>query len=217
MKIPRLALVALNLLAMAPAAGAACPPPAGDLGFSLSEDGDPVGRIGIEIREQEAETTIRTEIDIRVTVLFVIPILVYRHSSVEVWVDGAFRRFSGLTVDNGREFAVTVSVQGNGLRVSVNGAAKDAAGSLLTWLLWCEEALKDGPLLNPLKGRRSEMTVAYRGLEPVAGGDGPARRYDVTRAGRVSRVWYGPDGIVVRAVIPTKRGTRVTVVRALSD
>ena len=138
--------------------------PAGDLGFSLSEDGDPVGRIGIEIREQEAETTIRTEIDIRVTVLFVIPVLVYRHSSVEVWVDGAFRRFSGLTVDNGREFAVTVSAQGNGLRVTVNGAAEDWAGSLLSWLLWCEEALKDGPLLNPLKGRRSEMTVAYRGL-----------------------------------------------------
>ena len=47
----------------------------------------------------------------------------------------------------------------------------------------------------------------------MADGDGPARRYDVTRAGRVSRVWYGPDGIVLKAVIPTKRGTRVTVSR----
>ncbi len=211
MKVP--AAAAIWLLAMIPAAGAACPPPAGDLGFSLSEDGDPVGRLRVKIREQEAGTTIRTEIDIRVTMLLVIPILVYRHSSVEVWADGAFRRFSGVTVDNGREFAVTVSAQGNGLHVAVNGAARDEAGSLLTWLLWCEDALKDGPLLNPLKGRRSDITVAYAGLDQVAGDLRPARRYDVTRAGRVSRVWYGSDGIAVRADIPTKRGTRVTLVR----
>ena len=205
------AVAAVWLLAMVPAAGAACPPPAGDLVFSLSEDGDPVGRLRVRIGEQEAGITIRTEIDIRVNVLFVIPILVYRHSSIEVWADGAFRRFSGVTVDNGREFAVTVSAQDDGLHVAVNGAARDEAGSLLTWLLWCEDALKDGPLLNPLKGRRSEIGVAYAGLEQVAGG--VARRYDVTRAGRLSRVWYGPDGIAVKAHIPTKRGTRVTVVR----
>ena len=213
MKILRVALVMLSLLAMAPAAGAACPPPAGDLGFGLLEDGDPVGRLRVIIRDQEAGTTIRTEIDIRVTRLFVIPVLVYRHSSVEIWADGAFRRFSGQTVDNGREFAVTVSAQGEGLRVDVNGASAPAAGSLLSWFLWCEDALEDGPLVNPLKGRTSEIAVTYRGLEPVAGGTAPARRYDVTRAGRTSRVWYGPDGIAVRADIPTKRGSLVTVAR----
>ena len=211
MKFP--AVAAIMLLAMAPGAGAACPPPAGDLDFSLTEDGDPVGRLKVEFRERDGETTIRTDIDIRVTVLFVIPVLVYRHSSVEVWAGGAFRRFSGLTVDNGREFAVTVSPQDDGFRVSVNGAVKDAAGSLLTWLLWCEDALGDGPLLNPLKGRRSEIGVAYMGLEQVPGVVGPAKRYDITRAGRVSRVWYGPDGIAVRAEIPTKRGSLVTVLR----
>jgi hypothetical protein len=116
-------------------------------------------------------------------------------------------------VDNGREFAVTVSAQGEGLRIEVNGASAQAAGALLSWLLWCEDALMDGPLVNPLKGRRSKITVSYAGLEPVAGRDKPARRYDVTRAGRTSRVWYGPDGIAVRADIPTKRGSLVTVVR----
>ena len=116
-------------------------------------------------------------------------------------------------MDNGRQFAVTVSPRGEGFRVSVNGAVKDGAGALLTWLLWCEDALKDGPLLNPLKGRRSQISVAERGLESVAVGDSPARRYDVTRAGRTSRVWYGDDGIAVRAIIPTKRGSLVTVVR----
>jgi hypothetical protein len=213
MKTLRLSLVALGLLATAPASGVACPPPAGDLGFGLLEDGDPVGRLGVKIRERETGITILTVIDIRVTALFVIPVLVYRHSSEEVWSDGAFRRFSGFTVDNGREFAVTVSAQGEGLRIEVNGASAQAAGALLSWLLWCEDALMDGPLVNPLKGRRSKITVSYAGLEPVAGRDKPARRYDVTRAGRTSRVWYGPDGIAVRADIPTKRGSLVTVVR----
>jgi hypothetical protein len=211
MKIPVVA--AICLLAMAPAAWAACPPPAGDLGYSLWRDGDPVGRLQVSIGEGEAGTTIRTEIDIRVTVLFVIPILVYRHASVETWTDGDFRQCSGFTVDNGREFAVTVTPQENGFRVTVNGAAKDGAGALLTWLLWCEEALEDGALLNPLKGRRSEITVADRGLETVAGVASPARRYDITWAGRTSRVWYGEDGIAVRAEIPTKRGSLVTVLR----
>ena len=213
MKTLRPVTAALTLLAMAAAAGAACPPPATDLGYSLWQDGDPAGRLQVTIGKGKAGTTIRSDIDIRVNVLFVIPVLVYRHSSVEIWSDGAFREFSGYTVDNGREFAVTVTPRGEGFRVSVNGADKDGAGALLTWLLWCEDALKDGALLNPLKGRRSEITVAYRGLESVAGVDSPARRYDIIRAGRTSRVWYGTDGIAVRAHIPTKRGILVTVVR----
>ena len=206
------AVAAVWLLAMVPAAGAACPPPAGDLVFSLSEDGDPVGRLRVRIGEQEAGITIRTEIDIRVNVLFVIPILVYRHSSIEVWADGAFRRFSGVTVDNGREFAVTVSAQDEWLARRRQRRRPGRGGLALDLAAVVRGRAQGRPPAQPPQGppERDRRRLRGPGSRWRAGW---RRRYDVTRAGRLSRVWYGPDGIAVKADIPTKRGSLVTVVR----
>jgi hypothetical protein len=200
-----------------------CAPPPGPIVYRIIHEGDEVGWLEISIQTNGAETAIYTAIDIGITLAYVIPVLDYRHDSTEIWRDGAFERFDGMTVDNGREHVVSILSEGTGLRLLKAGdppAIFDAA--LLSWTVWCEAALKAGRLLNPLKGRTKDFTAKFAGeetttLEEVSVS---GRRYDVefhTPDGadvRSGTVWYGEDGIVAALTFPTKRDTQASLVRS---
>ena len=195
-----------------------CEPPPGTIVYRIEHEGDDVGWLEIAIAAEGDATVITTTIDIAISVVYVIPVLDYRHDSREVWRDGRFERFDGLTIDNGREHAIIVLPEGEGLRLVKAGdpaVVHDAA--LLSWTVWCEAALSAGRLLNPLKGRTKEFTVRAAG-EETAG-----RRYDVEFAtpdgsdSRSGAVWYGNDGIVAVFTFPTKRGTQATLIRVVPE
>ena len=217
---PILALVAPGKIS----AGAPddCQPPSGPIVYRIIHEGDDVGRLKISIQANGAEMAIYTVIDIGITLAYVIPVLNYRHESTEVWRNGLFERFDGMTVDNGRERIITVLPEGTGLRLHKAGDAPtivDAA--LLSWTVWCEVALKASRLLNPLKGRTKEFTAQLVGEETTTLEEASVsgRRYDVefrTPDGsdvRAGAVWYGGDGIVVAFTFPTKRETQASLIR----
>lgn len=215
----------LGLVALGEArAGASerCAPPPGPIVYRIIHEGDDVGWFEISIQANGAETAIDTVIDIGITLAYVIPVLDYRHESTEVWRDGAFERFDGVTVDNGREHVITVLPESDGLRLLKAGdppAMHDAA--LLSWTVWCEAALAAGRLLNPLKGRTKDFTAHLAGEETTTleGAAISGRRYDVefsTPDGtdvRSGAVWYGKDGIVAAFSFPTKRETQASLIR----
>ena len=202
----------------------ACAPPPGEFRYRVYHEGDEVGRLAIAVAEEPGATVIRTQIEIEVRALFFIPVLDYRHDSEEIWRDGAFERFAGRTVDNGREHVVVVEPDGEALLLEKEGdppAQIDA--TLLSWTVWCEAALTRGRLLNPLKGRTKVFTTGAPVTETLAieGQSLPVRRLDVvygTPDGsdqREGAVWYGADGVVVKFTFETKRGTMATLVRVL--
>ena len=199
------------LLALGAAAEAACLPPQGrHLDYRVLVDGSPAGRLKIDFQGDGVRTSIRTTIDLKVTRFLLIPVLIYRHQSEETWTGGGFRHFSGRTVDNGREYIITVDAQGEGLRVVTNGRAKEVTGALLSHAVWCQETLENGHILSPLKGRLRSISAEYGGEErrKLGGRTYLARRYAVTRDGRPGAVWYGEDGILIEARFPTKRGNQ---------
>lgn len=206
--------LALGFLLGPGARAETCVPAPGQFRYALFNDARPVGRLEIDIAAEGRRTTIRTGVDIRVDLIGLIPVLVYRHASEEVWVDGTFQGFSGVTVDNGRRYVVGVEPSEEGLRVVENGAAREVEAVLLSWTVWCEQALAGERILNPLKGRLWRIATRYLGEERLALGGTPltARRYAVAREGREGSVWYGANGTVLKAVFPTKRGTRATLV-----
>lgn len=203
----------LCLLAFGAAADAACQPPSGRLDYNVLNEGSSIGWLRMDFRGNGIRTEIRTTIDVRVNFLFLIPILVYRHNSEEVWVNGEFRRYSGVTVDNGREHVVTVDAGGQALRVVKNGLAEEVEAAMLSRAVWCQETLQYGRLLSPLKGRLKEIVAEYLGEEWIEVGGRPllTRHYAVTEDGRQGAVWYGEAGIVVKARFPTKHGTQMTL------
>ncbi len=202
------------LLALGGAAQAACPPPdAGRLDYKVLVEGKPAGRLEMDFQGDGVRTQVRTTIAVQVNILFLIPVLIYRHDSRETWVAGAFRHFSGLTVDNGREYNITVDAKDGALRVVRNGVATEVTATLLTGAVWCQQTLRNERILNPLKGRLKRVSAEYLGQERVKVGAGStlARHYAVTQQGRRGAVWYGEDGIVVKARFPTKSGRQVTI------
>ncbi len=199
-----------------------CAPPPGPLVFRIVHEGDDVGWLEMSIQANGAETAIYTVIDIGITLAYVIPVLDYRHESTEVWRGGAFERFDGMTVDNGREHIITVLPEDNGLRLLKAGdppVLHDAV--LLSWTVWCEAALEAGRLLNPLKGRTKEFSAQLAGDETTTleGASISGRRYDVEFRSpdgsdvRSGAVWYGEDGIVTAFTFPTKRETQASLIR----
>ncbi len=207
-------LASLGLLAFGGAAQAACPPPdAGRLDYKLLVEGKPAGRLERDFHGDGVRTRIRTTIAVQVNLLFLIPVLIYRHDSRETWVGGAFRHYSGVTVDNGREYNITVDAKDGALRVVKNGVATEVAAALLTGAVWCQQTLQNERILSPLKGRLKRVSAEYLGQERVKVGARStlARHYAVTQQGRRGAVWYGEDGIVIKARFPTKSGRQLTI------
>jgi len=201
-----------------------CVPPPGPLVYRIVHEGDDVGWLEMSVQANGAETAIYTVIDIGIILVYVIPVLDYRHESTEIWRDGGFERFDGVTVDNGREHVITVLPEDNGLRLLKAGdppALHDAV--LLSWTVWCEAALKAERLLNPLKGRTKKLSARLAGDETTTleGALISGRRYDVEYRSqdgsdvRSGALWYGKDGIVTAFTFPTKRETQASLIRTV--
>ncbi|MCE2510540.1 MAG: hypothetical protein J4G10_06145 [Alphaproteobacteria bacterium] len=175
-------LLGLSLLVVAKAA-AACPLPAGNLHYKVFNDGQPVGNVWIDVARQGERTTVSTLIKVKVALLFVIPVLNYRHESEEIWTGDGFRQFTGRTVDNGRAYDVRITPNGAGLQVKTNGAVSEVATPLLSHAVWCEASIAGPRIFSPLKGRMKDFASEYLG-ETVIAVDGrrqPARAYAITQ------------------------------------
>lgn len=197
-------------------ADAACPLPASTLRYDIFNDDHPVGGAWIDFTRNGHQTKVSTLIKVKVQLLFLIPILDYRHQSEEIWVEDSFHRFTGRTVDNGRAYDIRITQNGKGFDVNTNGDASKIATPLLSHAVWCEGTLAGPKIFSPLKGRMKDVASEYLGEAVIsaAGRDWPTRAYAVTqmRKGKpvLGKLWYGEDGVVVKASFPSKRGTMVT-------
>ncbi len=204
------------LLFFAKTADAACPLPANKLHYDVFNDDRPVGGVWIDFTRNGEMTKVSTLIKVKVKLFFLIPILNYRHQSEDIWVEDSFHRFTGRTVDNARATDIRITPNGKGLKVNTNGGVSKIATPLLSHAIWCEGTLKSPKIFSPLKGRMKDVRSEYLGEAVIsaAGRDRPTRAYAVTqmRKGKPvqGNIWYGEDGVVVKARFPSKRGTMVT-------
>src|SRR5262249_61164686 len=79
--------------------------------------------------------------------------------------------------------------------------------------LWRPDTVQQTVLLDPIKGRDRQVSVADKGLEKVQvrGQLVDAHHYAMT--GQITRdIWYGPDGQIVQVSFPGKDGSQVQVV-----
>ena len=169
--------------------------------------------MAIEFRRNGAETVIRTKINVKFKILK-ITVFRFRHSSDEVWKNGAFSSFTGKTDNNGKPIRVVVRPAGKGLSYSKNDRTRETQGAMMSWIIWCEAALKNPRILDPTKGSVKDFAATYLDQTTLKLGSRElsARRYRVVRKGRVGELWYGPAGILVKVEFPTRLGTKGSAV-----
>ena len=186
-------------------------PPAGRLDYKVTRQGDDIGTQSVEFIRDGDRLTVRTHVDIAVTLLGV-PLFHFTHVAEEQWQDGRLTRLTSQTDDDGEPRKVDLRLDGNRLRGTYNGRAVDYAADLIPASLWHPATVQQTVLLDPIKGRDRHVTITDKGDEPleVHGQLLTAHHYSMT--GEIVReIWYGPDGQVVQVRFPAKDGSQITV------
>ncbi|MFO0995120.1 MAG: DUF6134 family protein [Alphaproteobacteria bacterium] len=210
----RLAAAALCAVVVAPAARAACTPPAEKLSYVVRWGGDPIGRDEVEFTTAGNQLTVRTRIDVEARLLFV-PVLRLNHESEELWTDGRLTRFSGRTVDNGAKIEVKIEPEGEGYVLTRNGERTNLPGDFLPGSPWCRSILaRTGArvLVDLVNGKHAtaEITGPVDDSVAIKGERRAAQRYDM--AGPLEReAWFDEQGRVVRARWPAKLGPKASI------
>jgi hypothetical protein len=208
----------LMVLAAWPAAGAsndlalATFPPAGRLDYQVTREGDDIGTQSVEFIRSGDRLTVRTHVNILVTVLG-IPVFRFTHEAEEQWQNGRLTAFKSKSDDDGEPRDVALKLDGDRLRGTYNGRTLDLPGSLIPASLWRPDTVQQTVLLDPIKGRDRQVSIADKGLEKVKvrGQLVDAHHYAMT--GQITRdIWYGADGQIVQVRFPAKDGSQVQVV-----
>lgn len=192
-------------------------PQDGRLIYEVLRDGETVGTQSFEFIRRDDRLIVRQHVDIAIDLLFLFT-YEFRHNSEEQWVDGRLVALTSRTNDNGKKRAVELRREGDRLRGSYNGEARDLPGSLLPASLWTPEMVRQSLLLDPIKGRSRQIAVTDKGEERISlpGGTVKARHYAIT--GQIEReVWYGPDGRLLQLRFSAKDNSEITAILRASS
>ncbi|MGH6959851.1 MAG: DUF6134 family protein, partial [Dongiaceae bacterium] len=205
-------LVALPALAAGDGVELAAFPPIGRLDYTVMREGSKVGTHTVEFARDGNRLTVTTNINIAVKMLG-ITIFRFEHHAEELWESGQLTRVTSRTDDDGEKRVVDLRREGDRLRGSYNGFAKDLPATLIPSSMWHPDSMKQTALLDPIKGRERQVQIADKGEETVTvkGRDVTAHHYAVT--GQIKReLWYGPDGQIAQARFPAGDGSLIALV-----
>ena len=208
----------LMMLAAWPAAGASNDvaavtfPPAGRLDYRVVREGDDIGTQSVEFIRSGDRLTVRTHVNILVTVLG-IPVFRFTHEAEEQWQKGQLTAFRSKSNDDGEPRDVTLKHDGDRLRGTYNGRTLDLPASLIPASLWRPDTIQQTVLLDTIKGRDRQVTVADKGVENIRVHGQPLAAHHYAMTGQIIRdIWYGPDGQIVQVHFPAKDGSEIQVV-----
>lgn len=191
----------------------AAPPGNGNLDFTVTRNGSPVGKHEMRFRDEPDGLKVDIRTNVAVKVAF---ITAYRfeHEGHEIWQGGRLTRLWSKTNDDGTNHLLDVSAAGAALNVMADGKPAETAQVSIPASLWNEGLLTQKALLNTLDGSRMTIGVTDLGVEPVTvqGVTVAARHYAVT--GDLQReLWYDPNNVLVKVRFKAKDGSDIEYLR----
>ena len=195
----------------APAASSLAP--AGALSFRVTRKGDQIGHQEIDFARQGHRLSVRSRIDIKVTLLG-IAVFVFRHQVQEIWQADRLVELISATDDDGTPHQVHALSAGASLRIEADGHTSEAPGDVMPSSMWNPETVHRTMILDSIKGLIGAVAIADRGEETltIRGAPVSAHHYAVTGA-VVREIWYGPDLALCQFRSPGKDGSIVTFER----
>ncbi len=164
--------------------------PTQPLDFTAYRNGSRLGFHRIDFAEEGKRLIVDIEIVFDVKFTF-IPLYGYRHRNREVWEDGRLMSMSTETDDNGTDYKVEVTRDGDRLLVDGVDGRLELPGDTLTTSYWNEAAMANSAWLDTQRGQlvRSEVIKKPAEAVRVKGRDVEATPYDL--AGDITcTLWY---------------------------
>lgn len=139
--------------------------------FAISIDGKPAGDYHMTIRLDNGLYLISGQADVKVRYLGGVYTYVYSYNGNEVWKDGRLQRLETASNDNGKKFSVSALVDGNTLRVKVNGQERRCRPDVWTTSYWFLAAAnfrnQAVPLLDVDTGREIAAQLQFVGNSAI--------------------------------------------------
>lgn len=187
-------------------------PQQGRLAYAVYRDGEPVGQHLIDFTRQGDSTSVRISTNVAVKVAF---ITVYRfeHQGFESWQGNHLVALKSQTNDDGTPHEISVSLEGDHLRVAADGSQGTAPAGILPGSLWNVGVVHQSSLLNTLDGTLMRVSVQDEGedLVPTAGGKISAHHYKIS-GGLDRDVWFDGSNNLVRLRFAAKDGSDIVYV-----
>ena len=200
---PRTAL-AIRLAALVAVALAGAPGRAGAdevRTFAVTVDGRPGGTYTITTAAKDGveTTTVAAEVKVKVA----LRTHVYELNSVEVWKDGRLASVDAKSNDDGKKRAVSAVAGERGLTVTVNGAAHQTAGDVLTATgvrVPTGDKARDAVLFDAEDGSETAVRVEPLGACKVTlnGQVVEGTRFKLTGKDVAGEWWFDKGGRVIR-------------------
>jgi hypothetical protein len=191
---------------------AAVPDAGRRLDFTVLRNGEEVGHDRIDLDRRGPELKVKVETRVVVRIAFV-PVYRFEHDGTESWRDGQLVSLSSDTNDDGKRHRLSVTSQGNRLRIESDGSASEAEPGLIPASLWNDQLVRQSVLLNTIDGSRMSVAVARLGAEPVEVGRNRVQADHYRITGALNRdLWYTAEGELVRVAFDGSDGSHIAYV-----
>ncbi len=183
-------------------------PPDGRFIYTITRDGEPIGTQKLDfLRDGDNGLTVITDVEIDVHVLGLSFYKFTQHIE-EKWQNGLLQALLSQTNDDGEERKVDLKRDGDRLKGTYNNKQRDVPGNLIPSTLWHPDAIKQTVVLDSVRARQHQITVADKGDAPLVLPVGQVEARHFAFTGELNRdVWYGPDGIILQAEMKAKDGS----------
>lgn len=181
------------------------------LSYVILKEGEPIGHETVVITKSGDRTTVEVRTETRVKVLFLD--FHYNHRREETWRSGSLERMVADTDDDGTIHHIDVIGDVSGMRLTLDGVAKDLPVDALPLSLWGKAILDRKVLYGVSDAAPYHVTIQDLGAASLVrnGQEVTAEHYHI--AGDVDReLWYGGDGLLLKTTFE-RRGYPIEIVR----
>jgi hypothetical protein len=170
--------------------------------YATSVDGKLAGSYTMTVgRRDDGSITMQGRADILLKFFGGLRVYRYDYVGTEVWKDGRLQQLDSQTNDDGKQYRVSVSRDGDHLDVSVNGQARPVRGDVWVTTYWRfpEKAVTPMRLLDADTGRELTGTMQQVGPATVRVGDKSVNctHYRLKHEFAVD-LWYDGQGRLLR-------------------
>ena len=169
--------------------------------FDIMRKGSKIGTDVFDVSRQGDVTKVAITTHIAVKIAFVTAYR-YDHTETETWHGKQLVAFSSTTDDNGKPHEVSAAPAGNGMNLTVDGAATSAPRAIVPASLWSADVAKQPQVFDPANGKRMAVAARDLGEETVAMNGVPRQLDHVKLSGSFPRdLWFDENGLVKMSLL----------------